>query len=117
MMSLCVPGQVKASQRQIHAPVPPAQLRMGRRGEESSAEVFLSLWPTWPLQQDSSPTAQHAQEKPTWVPGLGMPTRTATQKAASDKGPQLGKLITWLYSKEKQISSCNAGSQRAILGR
>lgn len=31
-------------------------------------------------------------------------------KAISDEGPQEGKPITLLYSKEKQISSCNAVS-------
>lgn len=44
-----------------------------------------------------------------------MSTSVVAQKAISDEGPQQGKPITLLYSKEKQISPSNAGSQQRAL--
>lgn len=66
------------------------------------------------LQQVWGLATQQAMENPPAFLCYGC-SQIITQKAISNEGAQLGKLITLLYSKEKQISSCNTGSQLSNL--
>lgn len=66
------------------------------------------------LQQVWGLATQQAMENPPAFLCYGC-SQIITQKAISNEGAQLGKLIRLLYSKEKQISSCNAGSQLSNL--
>ena len=87
-----------------------------RKGWRAALQI-LSLGPAWllipPAGLGTCHSAGHGENPPAFL-CYGC-SQIITQKAISNEGAQLGKLIRLLYSKEKQISSCNTGSQLSNL--